>query len=201
MGRTRRADRRYLDLAGFVLAVGGAVGVWTLASHNGELRAVLGAAESRAEEMAARDRLVGTSVPRWILAFDEPDSADAHLLWIVDPERCPACLAGAHPVWTALGKDTSLRRHLMVLEGQEVPAAVRRVLRGTRVTQAPRRDVYAALAPLLPSTKLLVNRSGIVLMADARTVPSECTWSFEAQVGALLGILASGLIRSQRQSP
>ena len=191
--------RRWLDLGVFALAVGGAIGVWKLASHNRELRAALVAADSRAVEAMVRDRLVGTSVPLSFLALDEPDPGDAHLIWLVDLEDCPSCLAGANPAWNALGEDVFLRRHLVVFEEDEVPEAARRALRGMTVTSASREELDAAFGPLLASTKLLVDGDGIVLLADSRAAASECDWSFEAQVGALRGTLAAGVIRSQRQ--
>ena len=53
-----------------------------------------------------------------------------------------------------------------------------------------------AFGPLLPNTKLLVDHTGVVLMADSRTAASDCNWNFEAQVGALRGTLTTSLIRS-----
>ena len=193
--------RRFLDLGVFALAVGGAIGVWKLASYNRELRAALTVADSRAVEASVRDRLVGARVPLSFLALDEPDPGDAHLIWVVDLERCPSCLAGANPAWNALGEDASLRRHLVVFEEDGVPEAARRVLRGATVMSASREELDAAFGSLLPSTKLLVGGDGIVLLADSRGAPSECDWSFEAQVGALRGTLASGVIRGQRRQP
>ena len=55
----------------------------------------------------------------------------------------------------------------------------------------------AALDPLLPNTKGLVDESGTVLLTDSRAAASECGWSFEAQVGALRGVLTGKVIRSQ----
>ena len=201
MGPGETTNRRSLDLLVLALAVGGAIWVWRLASHNRELQATLVATGSRAEQSSVRDRLVGAPAPLSFLALDEVDPADTHLLWVVDLARCPACLTGAIPEWNALGEDVSLRRHVVVLGEGEVPAADRRALRGTTVTSASRDELDAAFGPLLPSTKLLVGGDGIVLMADSRAVPLECDWSFEAQVGALRGTLASGVIRSQRQYP
>ena len=132
--------RRWLDLGVFALAVGGAIGVWKLASDNRELRAALVAADSRAVEAMVRDRLVGTSVPLSFLALHEPDPGDAHLIWLVDLEDCPSCLAGAHPAWNALGEDASLRRHVVVFEEDEVPEAARRALAARRSRPRPAKD-------------------------------------------------------------
>lgn len=199
MGSKATASRRYVDLGVFALAVGGVIGVWNVASHNRELRAALVATGLRADEAAVRDRLVGARVTLPFLSFDEPDAAEAHLLWIVDLERCPACLASASPAWSALGEDASLRRHLVLLEGGKMPQAARWARRGTTVTSVSAQEAHAAFGSLLPSTKLLVDGRGIVLMADSRASVSECDWSFEAQVGALRGTLATGVIRNQHQ--
>ncbi len=201
MGSKAGANRRYVDLGVLALAVGGAIGVWNVASHNRELQAALVAAGSRAGEAVVRDRLVGARVALSFLSAGEPDAAEAHLLWIVDHKRCPTCFARATPAWNALGEDASLRRHLIVVGGGDIPEIARRALRGTPVTSLSSEEADAAFGPLLPSTKLLVDREGIVLMADSRTAVSACDWSFEAQVGALRGAIASGVIRSRRPSP
>ena len=73
----------------------------------------------------------------------------------------------------------------------------RRALRGTEFASLSREELDAALGPIFPNTKVLIDGSGTVLMADARTATSECGWSFEAQVGALRGVIASSVIRSQ----
>lgn len=199
MGSKARTNRWYVDFGVFALAVGGAIGVWNVASHNRELRAALVAAGAGADEARVRDRLVGAPVALSLPSLDEPGAAEAHLLWIVDLERCPACLAGANPAWNALEADVSLRRHLIVVEGGDMPEAVRRMLRGTTVASVSAEEADAAFGPLLPSTKLLVDAEGIVLAADSRATASDCGWSFEAQVGALRGTLAAGVIRRQHQ--
>lgn len=115
----------------------------------------------------------------------------------VDLERCVNCLTGGLAVWNALAEDPSVSRHLLVFGQARVPDHARRALRGTTVTVASREQIETVLGPLLPDTKVLVDHSGTILMSDSRTAASECGWSFEAQVGALRGVLASGVIRSQ----
>ena len=90
-----------------------------------------------------------------------------------------------------------MSRHLLVFGEGEVPDHARRALRGTTITTASREEIETVLGPLLPNTKALVDHSGTILMSDSRAAASECGWSFEAQVGALRGVLASGVIRSQ----
>ena len=128
---------------------------------------------------------------------DRLGEADAVLLWIVDLERCPTCLESGFAVWNALGEDSLLERRLWVVGDGEVPVVARRVIRGTTFASLSREELDAALGPIFPNTKVLIDGNGTVLMADARTATSECGWSFEAQVGALRGVIASSVIRSQ----
>ena len=73
----------------------------------------------------------------------------------------------------------------------------RRAVRDTEIVSMSKEELVAAVGPLLSNTKLLVDGSGIVLLADARSGGSECGWSFDAQVGALRGVLPSHLVRNQ----
>ncbi len=192
----RKFSRTVLDWTLLGLVLGGTILVWNMASSNRELAATLQVTSPLAERSSVRDRLVGTSV--FLSSFDlaRSDTTDAHLLWIVDLARCRTCLDGGVAVWNALGDDTSLKRHVVVFGGDEVPQDARRALRGTTFIAASRQDMDTAFGPLLPNTKLLVDHTGVVLMADSRTAASDCSWSFEAQVGALRGTLATSLIRS-----
>ncbi len=191
-----KSFRKVLDLAVFALVLCGAVAVWNTAASNRELAATLQSTAPLAERSSVRDRLVGRAVSLSWLGLEEPDPAEAHLVWIVDLARCQTCLSGRPAVWNALGDDDSLRRHVVVFDTDDVPEDGRRSLRGTALTEARRRDVQAALGPLLPNTKLLIDGAGVVVMADSRAVGSDCGWSFEAQVGALRGTLSTGVIRS-----
>ena len=197
----RKSFRTVLDLTVLGLVFGCAVLVSNVASHNRELSATLRATGPLVERTSVRDRLVGTSASLSWLGLEEPDPAEAHLVWIVDVARCRTCLSGRSAVWNALGDDTSLKRHVVVVGDDDVPQDARRALRGTTFTAASRQDLEAAFGPLLPSTKLLVDRTGVVLMADSRKAASDCGWNFEAQVGVLRGTLTTGLIRSQPVNP
>ena len=175
--------RRALDIATLALMVAAAVWVWKMASLNGEFAAALRLTAPLAERSSVQDRLVGTrlSLPTldWQATSVDDRSGDGQLrlLWIVDIERCPVCFGVGLGIWNA--------------------EDARRALRGTTITSVSREEMDLALGPLLPNTKILVDGSGTVLMADSRTAASECGWSFEAQVGALRGVLASSVIRSQ----
>lgn len=172
-------------------------------SINRELLASLSIQDALASRTAVHDRLVGRPIPLTLLgraaSADSvtPESAEAHLLWIADPDLCPRCLTEGLASWNALGDDRALRRRLIVAGGGEVPAGARRALRGTAIVSVGKEELTAALGPLLPNTKILVDGSGIILLADSRSAGSECGWSFDAQVGALRGALASELVRNQ----
>ena len=196
-------NRRAWDLVAAVLLVVGSLWVWRTIGINRELRATLQFTAALAERSTVRDRLVGRRVPSDFLREsigipdDDRDVVEARLLWIVDLERCANCLTSGCAVWNALAEDPSVSRHLLVIGEGEVPDYASRALRGTTIAAASREEIDTVLGPLLPDTKVLLDDSGTILMSDSRTAASECGWSFEAQVGALRGVLASGVIRSQ----
>ncbi len=196
-------NRRAWDLVVAVLLVVGSLWVWRTIGINRELRATLQFTAALAERSTVRDRLVGRRVPSDFLREsigipdDDRDVVEARLLWIVDLERCANCLTSGFAVWNALAEDPSVSRHLLVIGEGEVPDYASRALRGTTIAAASREEIDTVLGPLLPDTKALVDHSGTILMSDSRAAASECGWSFEAQVGALRGVLASGVIRSQ----
>ena len=76
-----------------------------------------------------------------------------------------------------------------------MPQAVRRALRSTPAVATTSEEVRTTFGSLLPNTKMLIDAKGIILSADSRSTGSECGWSFDAQVGALRGALASELVR------
>ena len=184
----------------FGLLVGCAVWVGKLVSHNRELGEVLAVTGSLAERSIVRDRLVGTVLPLSFLELDEVGTENKHLVWIVDVQRCVTCLDGNVGPWNALAEDMSLQRHVVLYGDEGLPGVSQRALRGTKVTSATH-ELAVALGPILPSTKLLIDGNGTVLMADSRTNASVCGWSFEAQVGSLRGILSTNTIRNQRPHP
>ena len=156
--------------------------------------------DSAAARGAIRDRLVGLRVDLGLLGGTVSESSGVGadvLLWVVDPESCGRCVAEGFGAWDALGTDGELRRRLVVVGGGELPIDVRRALRGTEVVQVSRDEASLALGAILPNTKLLVSDDGIVLMADSRSASSECGWSFDAQVGAIRGVLTGETSRNQ----
>ena len=149
---------------------------------------------------AIRDRLVGARVDLVLLggATTKPRESSADvLMWVVDPDSCGRCVAEGFGAWDALGADLALRRRLVVVGKGELPEEARRALRGTEVVRVSRESALLALGAVLPNTKLLIDDGGLVLMADSRSASSECGWSFDAQVGALRGVLTGETIRNQ----
>ncbi len=161
--------------------------------------AVIQARDAVAARSVVHDRLVGARVDLGLLGGTPSESTESSgevLLWIVDPASCGRCVVEGFGAWDALAADPELRRRLVVIGKEELPREARRAVRGTEVTRVSREEASLALGTVLPNTKLLVDHRGIVLMADSRSASSECGWSFEAQVGALRGVLAGETIRN-----
>ena len=130
---------------------------------------------------------------------DIPGVPAAHLLWIVDMDRCEGCLAEGFAAWNALRTDYGLTRRLVVAGDASVPDEAKRALAETKIVAITEEELLAAFGPLLPNTQILVDSSGIILLADSRSTDSMCGWNFVAQVGALRGVLASELVRNSLQ--
>lgn len=194
--------RQVWDLVTVGLVVGALLWVWRTASVNRDLQAVIQVAGGAADRLVVQDRLVGAELRLpFLLHHATGSSSDSgySLLWIVDIERCATCLTGRFGLWNGLSRDESLTRHLLVvgLAEHEIPGNARQGLRGTRIKSLSREQALADFGPLLGNTKILVDHTGTVVMADSRQNALSCAWSFEAQVGSLLGIFPSEAIRSQ----
>lgn len=191
--------RRTYEMATLGLLLVCAVWVGRLASQNRELGATVATVGSLAERSSVRDRLIGTVVPLSSLGLEEATAADAHLVWVVDVARCVRCLDRNVGPWNALAVDSSLQRHVVLYGAERLQLGALRALRGTKLTSASREELDSTLGPLLPSTKLLIDAAGTVVMADSRTIASGCRWSFEAQLGVLRGIFTTDIIRYPAQ--
>ena len=174
------------------------------ASVNRGLHTALQTQHAAASRTAIHDRLIGQPLPHSLLNHLQirPTAprgvARSHLLWIVDGDRCGGCLADGLPMWSELAGDSLLDRHV-ILVGQALSGTQRHEVRGN-VTVMAREKISEALGTLLPNTKILTDDQGIILMADSRFTGPECGWSFDAQVGALRGILATDLLRDPSTS-
>lgn len=141
------------------------------------------------------DRLMGTTVAlKKLLERHQPDSRPT-LLWLLDLDRCRGCFDSVGD-WSRL---ESLVGHdlILVLTGEQdagVEARLRALAR-TSVVTAPRLAVTEEFGELLPNTKMLVDKSGTVILIDSRTSGQECGWKFESQVGALKGLNTGAAIR------
>lgn len=194
--------RQVWDLVTIGLVVGALLLVWRAASVNRDLQAVIQVTGGVADRLFVQDRLVGAELQLPFLqheAAGDSSGSRYRLLWIVDIERCTTCLTTSFGLWNALSRDGDLTRHLLVigLTDREIPRSARRGLRGTRIKSLSRKQALAAFGPLLGNTKILVDHTGTVIMADSRQDALSCAWSFEAQVGILRGIFSSEAIRSQ----
>lgn len=205
LDRSMRRWRSW-DIFTLGMVVAATVWVWKTASGNKDLQAALRMSSREAERLRVQDRLVGGQVDLSFLedtlavTGDPRSNQDSHLLWIVDLERCPTCLGGGFAIWNELSKDPLLNRHLLVVGVREgaIPGHARRALTGTAIAFLSREQVEESFGSLsVPNTKMLTDGEGTVLMADARPVTSECGWSFEAQIGALRGVLGTRAIRYQ----
>ena len=160
--------------------------------------------EPMAQRAYVQDNLVGKSVDLTGLAPDllEGDVQHTSLVWVLDFDRCRDCLENVGP-WSALREIDNLELLLFVVGSPEPAMKVRlSALVGTKVMPTSARAVEEVLGVTLPSTKILLDGEHIVVMADARADARACTWSFDAQVGALLAANPSRAIRGlYAQSP
>lgn len=154
----------------------------------------LQAAEGRLEIVSAslsrleiHDRLIGESLNTRRLMQDPLRlPAGRLILWIVDLDRCEGCvddLGGWRRLESLDGVELAV---LYVVESDaRDPGSPFRALHETVVERVTREAVSSALGSLLPSTKLLLDRNGTILLADSRR-SGGCSWSFDALVLALL---------------
>jgi len=201
-GPRRFAGRWVGGVVSVLLLTLAAVTVLQLVDALQAARNRLAAAAPLLSRTLIQDRLVGMPMPATIfqnaLGAAETDAAKstAHLFWIVDLDRCDGCLPAGIVGWNALRGDPTLIRNLVVAGDTAGLGRSTRALAGTNITVAGTDPISSAFGFLLPSTQLLVDRDGIIVMADSRTAVLDCGWNFAAQVGSLRGTLTSDLIRN-----
>ncbi len=141
------------------------------------------------QRMASRshvqDNLMGAQFGSLVASNpDGPDASKHRLLWILDVERCLDCLKDLSP-WWSLRDYPGLGREVWVVGD---PSAYDRELStlGGNTAFKSRLEVRELVGATLPSTKLLLDPSGVVVLSDARWSEASCAWSFEGVVRALL---------------
>lgn len=151
------------------------------------------------------DRLIGTKVALADLLGDAVNSAETvgpAIVWIVDLDGCMGCLDTVAP-WLELEELAGYNLFFLMV-GRDDPSSVvesrTRIFRRTMVMRNDRNSVFAVLGPTLASTKLLLDSNGFALLVDSRSSGQACGWSFEAQVGALLGLDTADRIRKTAAS-
>jgi hypothetical protein len=167
------------------------------------------AAEARLETVSAslsrleiHDRLIGESLDIGRL-MKRPLRAPVGgrlVIWIVDLDHCGGCL-GDIGGWKRLESLSGVELAVLYVAdgGVQDLGSPFRALQGTVVERVTRRSVSSVLGPLLPSTKLLLDQNGTILLADSRRSNS-CNWSFDALVEALLGEGSPVIIRAPSQT-
>jgi len=195
------SKRRMLREGIFALALIATTGMTLrLLALNASGRERLAETESSSLRANTEDQLVGRTLA--LLAINEPEADKAApdakpiLLWVLDLERCSGCL-DAVSQWTRLEQLLDYRFVVVVVGTPSPEARTRlRVMRKTRVVSASDESVTRMIGRRLPSTKLLLTGEGVVLLADSRAAGQNCGWSFEAQVGVLMGVLPPASIRT-----
>ena len=164
----------------------------------GESRRTIGRMSAPYARAVTQDRLMGRQLDLAALGVRREADTDRRpvLLWILDLERCVGCFDTVSE-WKIL---EALDSHepVVILTGPVTPdvRARLRVMPRTRPVLLRRDSVFAVTGPVLANTKLLLAGDGTVLMADTRSGGQECGWSFEAMVGAVLGLGSADRIRA-----
>lgn len=187
--------------------LGAAALVAALWSH----RSALDAAHARAAELEGpaqrthvADRLVGADLSDVRLPAAGGGEEALHrtagweLLWFVDPAACPACLqrTGA---WRETVRGPGLAG-TVVLTGAS-PARAERVRRRAGLDGRVLGDPGGGLSESVgvsattPAVFALVDRSGTVVLAEARRASTTCDWSFPRQAAALVAGGDAGRLR------
>lgn len=184
-------------LVALVLLIG-LVALVNLSRQLHSTQQMLRRASTVAESAALRDRLMGRSLggePLFSAVTSATEKVTA--LWILRLEECIDCLSMASE-WDRLGRSQVIDA-VIVMVGTPSAHDARRLaaLSHARSIQLPSAVVGQAIGWSLPSTKLVIDRIGTVLMVDGRSDVKECKWSFERQLEALLG-LKTAAIRNPR---
>lgn len=109
------------------------------------------------------------------------------VLWLLDVEECPGCLADTRP-WNRLAEMPEVER-IVVMAGAD-EQRVRDVARAAGLTGEvvadPNRNLATQLRVIPPSTKVLLSSDGSVLFVDARYPAQACNWNLETILATML---------------
>lgn len=151
-----------------------------------------------AARAVSQDQLIGRALAlRDIAPASVPEDTRHMFLWVVDLDRCFGCFDSVAQ-WARLELLLNYRFRLLLVGAPNPQVKARlRVLSKTSTAIVTREEARRLIGNTLPSTKLLLNEEGVVLLADSRSSGQNCGWNFEAQVGALVGALPARAIRGQ----
>lgn len=153
----------------------------------------------RLEHAAARtyfrDALLGRRLT--VDALDANLAGRPSILWIIDLERCPDCLRDAM-AWYQLGDLNRGFVNRVIVVGRPSIDDLRlfEAMPELAVLEASRATIESLVGPFLPSSRLVVDERGVVVMADGRRDVRTCKWSFEGQLGHLFSLPSPVPIRS-----
>jgi hypothetical protein len=154
--------------------------------------------EPGAQRAYVHDRLVGTRIDLDQLTerlSGETSLPGLAITWILDLEACADCFNNIGG-WSRLERLTDYELVLFLLgePSGRVQGQLASLTR-TDVRNISRDQLVATLGYVLPSTKLLLNADGFILLVDSRSTAQDCAWSFEAQLGAIEGVVNANAIR------
>ena len=149
--------------------------------------------EEHVARIAAINQLTGTSLPPVLvrtLSGEQVDLLDVianRPTWIIDVEECVSCLDVVGD-WNSAAAKGILG--VVVLMGVNLERASK-IRDGARILLPvyvdSHRQLGRSMQLRLPSTHLLVNDNGTVLLIDTFSRHSRCEWNFPAQVSAIRG--------------
>ena len=136
--------------------------------------------ESQAAKASAHDRISGTVLDLANLLEDSDQSGEvATAIWIVDGSRCWNCFGYLGP-WVRLKAFDEIATKVLVVGGPLTEAyGVFRTLGSDVQIRADRGVVDDLLGPIPPSTKILVDSRGTVLVFDGQQSRASCDGAFE----------------------
>lgn len=194
----RAAPSKLADVVVGCALIAGMVTAWHARTAVAAEREQLAAIAPDALRTRLQDRLTGQRVDLAALTGKQGSGRRAApaIVWLLDPQACPHCLDSAAE-WSRLAVRAPHDMLLLVLDADtaSLPPIARSLAR-TRIVRVPAARAEQQLGPLLPSTRLVLDSDGTVLLVDSRAGGSRCEWSFAGQVTALLNLDTAAVIRA-----